>query len=470
MSSSSISSSSSSSSSSESWTSELQRNKHVPRKYADFISELSELQTRIDDVKARALQKDIESFVQSCRKIHHRREGKAAFRALIKRIGDQNLIAQVAQNRDLEGIRSLIKFKCGLLTQQQADQLKPVDLGKLYQDSSFDRDVITGLRIKVKKGHTCKELFAKMAELNLSFSHPVSKGSTRYRFTQTFKASDYFEERPIALFLVEYHKRLYVRCAWLSQSQSVWRITNKVFKNWISKSDMKEKAIALPIDINLSLQNLQHSRGDLNSAKVNRLLHCVITISSNEKPKANPITIKKRKYFRLPNGEETMLAGESLTPEDYKKIPLVNTPKSGAKDLARAFYPNFSVCSRRETIESSFYKDHLKATVIPSKCNTFTYLFLENSQGLAFLAMVEINKASLTKHGIKNKFPDIEGLDMPLYEYRDKIKKIDPSAIPKYQLSGDSTYVNAWNLLRQLPLIQAYCKGLGTQGVPARID
>ncbi|MCE5316880.1 MAG: hypothetical protein LLG04_05895 [Parachlamydia sp.] len=459
------SSSISSSSTEESWVSELQRNRHVPSKYADFIHDLSDLQTRIDRIKAGALQDGIQAFVLSCRKVHHRRDIKAEFRALKKSIVDQNLIDQLVRNRDLEGIRVLIKFKCGHLTEKQANQL---DLRKLYQDSSFDRDVVTGLKIKVKKGHTCKELFAKMAELNLNFSHSVSKGSIHYRFTQTFQAPEYFEGRPISLFLVEHHNRLYVRCAWLSQSQSVWRITNKVFQDWISKSDMKEKAIALPIDINLFLHDLTRRPPEkLNSAKVNRLLHSVIAVSANKKDKAKTITIKKRKYFRLPDGDETKLAGESLTPDDYKKVRLIKTSKSHGKDLSPVFYPDFSARPRPVTITSSFYKEELKAVVIPSKCETFNYLFLENSNGHVFLAMVEIDEASLTKHGIKNKYPELEGLDMPLKEYRDQI---DSSDIPKSQRSGDSIYVDSWNYLRELPVIQAYCTEFRKRKVPSRID
>ncbi|CAF24139.1 ankyrin repeat domain-containing protein [Candidatus Protochlamydia amoebophila] len=335
----------------------------------------------------------------------------------------------------------------------------------------------------LKKEIVCKKgadpklegLLLSMQALNLSIEHSFAYKNVTYHFTNCFLLEEsVFGKRPLIFAFIEKSEKIYPRLFWLSQSQSMWRRTDKIFKDWIGKSNKGEEWLALPILINLKIfKILQKGFAPIsNKTYVEEFLKRVVAWS--DKGVQQPGWFLNPAGF-LTNGNEKTAEGAESTDDtssssaDVPKMPethrgnILLGPEHLPEDphlndfINKQQRPDFSKSVESQIIDSRLY-GRLKANVFLSCDRAIRFLFLQNHLNHVFLAGAELVEENVTIRGLKKNWVQLGSLSLPLLEYRDQFhdKFISDSEWDKISQGKQLTYVQTWNYLREMPCIQEY--------------
>ncbi|WP_213106236.1 hypothetical protein [Candidatus Protochlamydia amoebophila] len=333
-------------------------------------------------------------------------------------------------------------------------------------------------KIVCKKGENPKfeGLLLNLQALNLNIQYRFKCNNVIYHFTNCFSlVKSFFERKPLVFSFVEKSEKIYPHLFWLSQSQSVWRRTDKKFPGWIGKSVHGEEWLSLPILINLKIfKILQKGVAQIsNEQHVGEFLNRVVAWSEKD--------VNQFDRFESPSGvltneiETTAIGAESTKDtslnsvdipglsETHKNNMILLGPKELPKDprsndfLVFEQSPDFTNNERTQFIDSPLY-GRLKADVFLSHDGTIRFLFLKNTLGHVFLAEAELVNKPLTIRGLKKKWVKLGALSLSLKEYPDQFDRtfISDSEQKKIQRGKQLNYVQTWNYLKEMPCIQNY--------------
>jgi hypothetical protein len=314
----------------------------------------------------------------------------------------------------------------------------------------------------------------------LSVTHSFSTQGVTYYFTQTFTyKSSSLEKRPLVICFVEKDSKLYPKLFWLSQSQNIWRRTDKIFKNWIGKSKRGEGALALPIEVNIKLFKIhtktqdERQFRDLPSDLGKKLLGYIVAWSDSKV--GDEVLKNGRRVLKIlgapPPDDTTEIESGSLSNE-IERAAWIGPEELSSNPESIYFFneneaPDFSKCFSRVDTKSPLY-GRLTASIFLSYNRKIRYLFLERKETQhVFLATAEIVNAPITKLGLKRKWIDSGSLALPLLEYPEQFF-LNSSRLRNQFWSrkakelrrnrSEPDYVCTWNYLRKVPFIKGYYK------------
>ncbi|MBA3722348.1 MAG: hypothetical protein H0W88_08095 [Parachlamydiaceae bacterium] len=215
---------------------------------------------------------------------------------------------------------------------------------------------------------------------------------------------------------------------------------------------LAEADTQLPIQLNLALQDLlskqpnffyagpyvktAYNYGDTYQ-KVVSLINYAVT----------PAMTESKKWFYRPFEPEMI-----KLPED--------------KNL----HPNFEKCLAAKEFEDPLY-GKVTAKVFPSNDNNLQFLFYEVEDKRAFLIGIErVKNNPINCYGVRKQAENPQGLDAPLLEYEGQIPlKNRPMQCPgPVYKQLNNKYMNNWNFIRKLEIIQLYYKDLRIE-IPAEV-
>lgn len=291
-------------------------------------------------------------------------------------------------------------------------------------------------KLKIKKLSNYPDCFPE---------HKLQIGDTTYYVSNVFTTHHHF-----AVFaLVKIGNKVFPRIFYRSNSQASWRLLpsfewdrHKIYKGHMESDTM------LPIALNLALYNLPKSDKWIPSIGDDCILN-------HKMDKGNPIyteVIKIEDFAAIKANEEGSFTSHGGM--YCKKAP---NPAAILLPEDENLLPNFDHCLHEMELESELY-GNLAARVFPSRNENLQYLFLEASDGRAFLCSVEqVVDNPITSFGIRKKGLDLKGLDSPLMEYRSQQPHgyIPPFNAPIYNCRKED-YSNNWNYVRELAIIQDY--------------
>jgi hypothetical protein len=316
-----------------------------------------------------------------------------------------------------------------------------------------------------------ESLMRALRKAGLACTHKHEYANVTYYFTNTFGYTYRFENRALIFCFVEKSKRLYPRLFWLSGSQGLWRNTDKIFKNWIGKSDRGEESLALPFKIDQVVHeihnqtNQQSQYKNLSKELGERLLKHIIAWSIHsvgDLVLAHGLLMRKCKDNP---SHLTPLAHASSEQEDYSNFSIgpSELPEDPTNNvfMEEEYTPDFSNIEHPYIIRNSGTYGDLTARICPSKNKLLSFLFLE-SYKYVFLAGAEFVDSEITKQGLKKKYVQLGSLALPLLEYRSQfddryLTSYDKAKINQRELEKKyNGYVITWNYLKKMPLIIEY--------------
>jgi hypothetical protein len=491
------------------------RNLPAPyRSIAKFTQSMRSIHARIDSGAADRVHLSINSCLHDFRdwsersKLIDPKEIDARISKLyrqilqIETVSGRRIIHEFANRGDLSGIRALLKINRDVLdTKSRSNKTPQIYYHEYYRmtetrqriaDTEQEgRDLKTDLNTKMKPTYSIKFLVDGMRSLGLEFKYPIKyRASTSdeevvYTFTKPFFTKGFHDgDVPVMIFSLKRKGIVYHRLCWLSGSQGVWRITGKIFPDHISKSDMGEAALALPIKINFKLFEIykteQNNLTEIDKDTFLDFIRCIIDVSDKPTENINIERINGKRYYRYHGDTVTLIDAESLTYDDYSSIELYEKIENRHRMYRKGSLPpeNPSKCTfensqkspdfgrpavdflSSDIIDNPYYGPQ-KATVFYSRDNTIRFLFLESlKNNKVFLATAEHIDAKITKHGINNRFTRLGGLDLPLLEY---FEQYSPRYWPPFANPDKETYGDTWKYLKDVPMIKAYYTTLRRQ-------
>lgn len=419
------------------WKKSLKANAAGDSALYKFVKSIEHIHTKIDKRCVDQLFTYVDRYVAKLVKKKSPSEEKLWQKVLNLKESGHTLLHQFAIKGDLSGIRAMLQV--GDILKRKSDSDKTA--------SDYYKEQHHG---KLKK-HL---LLHQMKQLDLNFKHTFKYENATYRFTDICYSNGFHHHQaPFALFEVEINGKSHVRFCWLSRSQGVWRITDKMFKKahgHIGKSLLGEGAIALPIDVNLFLyRKLADSKTrEVSKADYRVLADCVVEVTDKDPDEDSKYGAES---FRLEDYSETELA-ESVSTKSRMCNNRHNPPKNPERNQFKSSkkFPDFEHPLKRSTIIGNGLYIEPLATVYLSRDQKVRYLFLEESDGAAFIATAECMNKLITKYGIRQKSAALDGLDFPLYEYE---SQCDQKFWSKHTYEG---YRRTSKYLGRVPVMIAY--------------
>lgn len=280
-----------------------------------------------------------------------------------------------------------------------------------------------------------------------------------------------FENRPMAIILVEIGDKIYPRLAYLSNSQGSWRVMPAATKDYGALlrrfgKGLGETDTQLPITLNLALlllPRLQKLEYDWK-----RPLSDLVT-TAYDATESYMQKVKKTEMLAAlePDAKDYFCNGGMFVrrPPKPGTIQMLNDPKK---------HPDFKKLERSEKLTLPMYGE-ITAEVYASKDKTLQYLFYKTRDNRVFLSAIDAVDKVITSYGVREKFIDLKGLDAPLLEYRKQIpQEFVPEAElkeqiyecgPEFQAQG---YTSNWNYVRELAIIKMYYNDQGLE-IPNRV-
>lgn len=252
------------------------------------------------------------------------------------------------------------------------------------------------------------------------------------------------------LTLIQIQNKVYPRVFYLSNSQGCWRVMpvmNKYHGRY--GKGLAESDTQIPFKLNFALHTLPlNDKDDFESFK----------------------DIVKNSY----DGNFSDSYEEGIQVETFITEPEIDNFQKGDRVIPWTPFPqtiklpednalpNFKSSPVIRTVELRHY-GKIEAKIFNSKDQTKSYLFYEAKDGKVFLAGVEETQNNpISIFGVRKKGLALHGCDSPLLEYIQQIPKdfepIDPS---QNKYVDDSQYMNNWNYVREIPLIQMYYREQG---------
>jgi hypothetical protein len=328
-----------------------------------------------------------------------------------------------------------------------------------------------------------------MRRLNISIVKSVKCGGGIFHLSQTFFFRNKFHDRPLIFFFLQLRGNYESRLIWLSGSQGIWRRVDKVFRDWIGKSVRGEEGIAIPFKVEkiaskIYQRDLQHNGPltlpDEKNGEGERFLKYLIDWSRHGTGPRTRINGQQVFKTNSPHHPYTPVGAASLGEDEDDEIEfgpssLPNHPKDN--DFRKRDNIEFDFQRAKELYEfqSPIYGD-LTAVVVPSKSDKYKFLFLENASGHVFLAGAEVKNASITDQGLKERWVNLNKLSLPLNEYPTQFlpRHNQTPFMVKFYTEQDfqaqnPRYVLAWNYLRKMRPIRAYCHNYKKGKVPPRL-
>jgi hypothetical protein len=229
--------------------------------------------------------------------------------------------------------------------------------------------------------------------------------------------------RPAIIALVCKDGHVYPRVFYSSNSQACWRVAPLIeYQPFYIGKGKDENDTQLPIAVQIALNRLP-----TNPKKSSVLLHHI-------------------------TGQN-----EDNYCQEVESIALSEFP---------GLLPNFGNPILVTEINASKY-GKLKASLFASKDGSVQYLFYEDKNGRAFLAVVEkVKDNPINSYGVRKNAFELLGMDAPLIEHACMISKefwAEAEWEPKYP---EGRYSSNWNYVRQIKIIQDYYRAQKREAPP----
>lgn len=136
-------------------------------------------------------------------------------------------------------------------------------------------------------------------------------------------------------------------------------------------------------------------------------------------------------------------------------VPRSPNPKLLKMPQDLQLHPDFTFITEYQTELKEYGKIEVK--IVPSKDRSLQYAFYETIDGRTFLASVEkIKDNPINAYGLRGEALELENMDAPLLEYEIQIPPGYEPAKRKENRYESKDYVNNWNYIRELEIIQLY--------------
>lgn len=274
--------------------------------------------------------------------------------------------------------------------------------------------------------------------------------------------------RQIALAFVEVDEVVHCRVLYRSNSQFTWRLCDATSGGHIGKG-FHEFDKQLPIPVTAALLSLYdkvaelRSAGDGDSKQSQAALAHLLFRGLTEDAQSG---VRSGRVIRTSAGKywskeyAAYVASEplsfsevggwlqtasSLRVADVEKISL--PPAEKLPDVTHVLHAfQFESPAYAKLNEG---KGMLNGKVFLSRDGTMRYLFFEDLHGRAVLSSVESLSPQINIFGLRNRYPDVAGMDAPLIEYNQQIpKQLGGSRKPGVRLN--------WNYVREQPIVKYY--------------
>lgn len=255
--------------------------------------------------------------------------------------------------------------------------------------------------------------------------------------------------------LVKIGNKVFPRTFYFSRSQASWRSMPSVEKRLDGEElrlghynkGLFESDTQLPFALNIALMGLRCPSVPTTASFMVLVANMVLT-EVNYQPPIDYRVVKSPFAWSPDNAPKYFV-------KDGRRIPHSPNPRDARMPREVGLHPNFGrMLLPAKEFESQLY-GKLTAKVYASNDNTLQYLFLEASDGRAFLAGIErVSDNPINSYGIRKNALDVGVLTSPLFEYR---IQISPAYEDTFELlCSDQSYGFNWNYVRELEIIQMY--------------
>ena len=329
--------------------------------------------------------------------------------------------------------------------------LNPKDIA--FQD--VDRAEVLALQALIQNPNT-KHTQPSLEKLKDQFfpKNKLEIGEATYYVSNPFQLdAGGGQTKQAVLALVKIGPHVFPRVFYHSNSQGHWRVmpaaSKRHFLHFGRLGGEIESDTALPMNLNLALQTIldknSHKKEDID------ILHLVKTITPyQDLTETYQANIVLQDFCRIDADAPKMFVKFGIAHNGAPEPKFVHMPDN------EQLNPDFETCLYENSLVDPHYGP-ITQRVFASKDKTVQYLFIEASDGRAFLSYVElVNDNPINCFGVRSKALEVNGMDKPLLEYRQQIpERFDALNAPKYGCQ-DRNYDNCWNYVRELPIIQAY--------------
>lgn len=293
-------------------------------------------------------------------------------------------------------------------------------------------------------------------------THHLQIGAVHYYCSPIFT----LDRHQAVIALVEIEGKLFPRVFYHSISQGTWRVLPYATKR-NSEDNQTEKELIhygkgkcetdtqLPIPLNCALNALPSEQSP-RCPKAHQVIETSLSLLPHLREKDRTfdqlgIQIQPSMLLREGDDSDFIMGG--------MHVPHPPDPQTNQMPMDENLHPDFStkVMWRQEIQDYG----KIRAKIFPSKDRSLLYLFYEASDGRAFLASADTVQAKITSFGVREALIEMHSMDAPLLEYRQQVPSYHwPKELDKNRYQS-TQYINQWNYVRQLPIIQQYYQKQG---------
>lgn len=343
--------------------------------------------------------------------------------------------------------------------------LKPVNL---YEFVSIDEGDFMQLQQFIKNGNPKYNVLGldKLKGCNLLPTNTIKIANANYHVSNLFTYTHNNQSHDLALAFIEIQEQeetcVYPRVFYHSNSQATWRVLPFAAKDlngkfcWYGKG-LREIDTQLPIPLTVALNSLYQISEKIIDFSYEECKEKGVNISNLVKS-SDRYCSNSPSFLNLINFGS--LAGNDDTNNPRAKMAN-RLPENSLMPIDDTLHPDFSIA----LIESTLFLPHygqVTCRVFNSYDESLSYLFIEASDGLAYLACVESNLSPINKYGVRSHCIDFNTSCSPLLEYFKQIPKQfrrKTGSLPGQEDPHSyetKLYGNQWNFVRKLPVIEDY--------------